>query len=165
MIARHALRDARSGIRKKNHEADSLALSARRHSNSLQEEGKSSLKCKQELRDSEARRRCTPADLRGSCLSALSYQELDGGLLLVKLRHGQRCLPLRVPLVHVAPDLEKVLQEFFPPVARCVVQPAVAVAVHCKRVRPAVQEQFDHSDPVGADRVAEGCDALVILRV
>mmetsp|Transcript_139589 Transcript_139589/g.353956 ORF Transcript_139589/g.353956 Transcript_139589/m.353956 type:complete len:335 (+) Transcript_139589:176-1180(+) len=96
---------------------------------------------------------------------AVRLEDFDHCRLLVHRRHGQRRLPLGVGLLHARPDLQQVLDELLPPIARRVVQAAVAGGVHRERVGTAVQEQLHDGDPVGTDGVAQGSNAFVVLLV
>ena len=58
----------------------------------------------------------------------------------------------------------KSLQEFPSAVSSGVVQPTVAWTVHSIGIGPTVQQEFHHCNAVGSNRIAQGCDSLVVLR-
>mmetsp|Transcript_97342 Transcript_97342/g.284379 ORF Transcript_97342/g.284379 Transcript_97342/m.284379 type:complete len:218 (+) Transcript_97342:502-1155(+) len=95
----------------------------------------------------------------------MRLQDLDDHLLPVLCGHCQRRLALGVGLVDRGASLEQVLHQLLPAIAGCIVQAAVARGVHRVGVGAAVEEELDHGDAVGADGVAEGRDALVVLRI
>mmetsp|Transcript_51278 Transcript_51278/g.161261 ORF Transcript_51278/g.161261 Transcript_51278/m.161261 type:complete len:202 (-) Transcript_51278:366-971(-) len=105
------------------------------------------------------------ARAHGRSGGAVRLEHLDDGLLPVLRGHGQRRLALRVGLAHGRAGLQQVLHQLLPAVARGVVQTAVPGGVHGVGVRPVVQQQLDNSDAVGADRIAQRSDALVVLPV